>query len=47
MQTDTAAPARRGRRAAWAIGLLAAGGIGGAVLAGTLSASAASDAATS
>ena len=47
MDTDTVAPTRRGRRAAWVVGLLAAGGIGGAVLAGTLSASATSDTATS
>jgi hypothetical protein len=47
METEAVVPARRGRRAAWIVGLLAAGGIGGAVLAGTLTASAASDSSTS
>jgi hypothetical protein len=47
MDTETVGPTRRGRRTALIVGLLAAGGIGGAVLAGTLSASAASDSPTS
>jgi hypothetical protein len=47
MDTEAVVPARRGRRIALIVGLVAAGGIGGAVLAGTLSASAASDSSTS
>jgi hypothetical protein len=47
MDTETVVPSHRGRRTAMIVGLLAAGGIGGAVLAGTLSASAANDSSTS